>query len=67
MGYYPGRFAVGTARRFVYSVKNANVGPQTETGWSRFVDYILDKANKRDKAKRTREQLAKKHRVSFTD
>jgi hypothetical protein len=67
MGYYPGRFLVGTARRFAYSVKKANVGPQTETGWSRFVDYIIDSAEKRNKEKRARKQLAEKHRVSFTD
>jgi hypothetical protein len=67
MGYYPGRFVVGTVRRFAYSVKKANVGPQTETSWGRFVDYIIDSAEKRNKVKRARKQLAKKHRVSFTD
>lgn len=67
MGYYPGRFLVGTARAFASSIRNAKVGPQTETGWDRFIGDILKNAKKRNQEKRIKEQLAKKHRVSFTD
>jgi hypothetical protein len=72
MGYYPGRFVVGTARRLFRMPRGKLVktnkelaevpSPATEA----FVK-MLDRRVDKFLAKKERKALAKKHGVSFSD
>lgn len=65
MGYYPGRFAVGTAKRVVYTMKapRSEKTAQTIYGWlmTKLIDYLSKKSHERAEKKR----IAKKHNVKF--
>lgn len=65
MGYYPGRFAVGTIRKVAYSLKMSK-GQETESGWGRFMDEVFKWFDKRAKQKRAKQKLSKKHKVDFS-
>ena len=67
MGYYPGRFLVGTTKRIIGEIKSVKSQPEIETSWSILVRELIEKADNRKEEKKTKERLAKKHRVSFTD
>jgi len=72
MGYYPGRFVIGTARRLFRMPRGKLVktnkelaevpSPATEA----FVK-MLDRRVDKFLAKKERKALAKKHNVSFSD
>jgi hypothetical protein len=69
MGYYPGRFLVGTTKRIIGAIKSVKSQPEIETSWSILIRELIQKADNRRKNKKAKERqaLAKKHNVSFSD
>ena len=59
MGYYPGRFLVGTTRRVIRSLKIKGAQPEFETGWGRLMSEFLEWLDKRAKQKRNEKKLSK--------
>jgi hypothetical protein len=63
----PDSAILGTARRITRGIKAVKSQPEMQTSWGLLVSELIAKADNRKEDKKTKERLAKKHRVSFTD
>jgi len=63
----PDSILVGTARRLARGIKGAGRQTERQTSWGLLVSELIAKSENRKENKTTKERLAKKHRVSFTD
>lgn len=65
MGYYPGRFAVGTARRIANSIKTPHTPKTTQTVYGWLVTKLIDRLLENSEKKTEKKKLENKHNVKF--